>query len=133
MSKEKIIEMLNEVRKVELAAVMQYMNHHYVAQGMTSLEVRDAFKKAALEEMKHAETCAERIVYLGGTPTTELAKFKTGGDISQMLQDDLAVELAAIERFKKFIKSCDELGDPVTRRAFEGMLAEEEEHADTWL
>ena len=67
MSK-KIIDALNMDRAFELAAIIQYMGHHYEAEGLESPALIEIFKKTSIDEMKHAELLAERIVYLGGMP-----------------------------------------------------------------
>lgn len=132
MSKEKIIEMLNKDRADELAAIIQYMGHHYEAEGIESLAVIEIFKATAKDEMKHAERLAERIVYLGGVPTYQPSPVKRGGDLRKMVQDDLDAENAAIKQYKEHIKVASDLGDSTTRLMLEEILAEEEEHADTW-
>ena len=73
MSRLKIIEALNKDISDELAAIIQYMQHHYMAEGMESVAVIDLFKKASIDEMKHAEILSERVTYLGGEPTTTLS------------------------------------------------------------
>ena len=131
MSK-KIIDALNEDREFELGAIMQYMGHHYEAEGLESPAIMELFKKTAIDEMKHAESLAERIVYLGGTPSTKPSKIMKGGEIRKMVGDDLAAENGAIERYKRHIKLCEKEGDPTTRLMLEGILSQEEEHADLW-
>lgn len=131
MSK-KIIDALNLDRAFELAAIIQYMGHHYEAEGMESPAIIDIFKKTAVDEMKHAEKLAERIVYLGGMPVQKPTEIKRGGNLKKMIEEDLGAENGAIKRYKEHIKLADEEGDPTTRLMLEEILAEEEGHADTW-
>lgn len=131
-SRKKIVDALNLDRSYELAAILQYMGHHYEGEGIESPAIIEIFKKTAVDEMKHAELLAERIVYLGGVPVQKPAAVKRGGEIKAMVNDDLAAENEAIERYKSHIKLCDELGDPTSRLMLEGILAQEEGHADTW-
>lgn len=130
MSKEKLIEALNQDRAEELGAIYQYMGHHYEAEGLESPELVEIFKEISIEEMKHAESLAERIIYLGGEPTYKPAEIKRGGDLRQMIQDDLDGELAAVEQYKAHIKLAEEEGDYGTRHMLEEILLDEEEHAD---
>lgn len=132
MDRGRIGALLDEVRANELAAIMQYMGHHYEAEGLESAEIRQAFKDAAIGEMRHAERLAERIVYLGGIPTQKPSPFKRGGDLRQMLQDNLDLENAAIVGLREKIKICAEEGDPTSRLLLEEVLADEERHADDW-
>lgn len=132
MAKEKMIEALNQDRADELAAIMQYMLHHYMAEGLESPAVMDLFKKTGIDEMKHAEALAERINYLGGVPVKEPSEIKTGGDLRKMIADDLAAENQAIANYKAHIRLAEEEEDPTTRTLLEGILSDEEGHADTW-
>ncbi|MBI4302617.1 MAG: ferritin [Chloroflexi bacterium] len=132
MSNDKTIQALNEDRARELAAIMQYMGHHYEAEGMESPAIIDMFKKTAIDEMRHAESLAERIVYLGGEPTYKPDNVLKGGDLKKMVQDDLATENFAISQYKEHIKLCSEAGDSTTRKMLEEILAQEEGHADNW-
>jgi len=132
MSRLKIIEALNKDLSDELAAIIQYMQHHYMAEGMESVSVTEIFKKNSIDEMKHAETLAERVSYLGGEPTTTLSKVKKGGNLKKMIRDDLDSENEAIKQYKEHVKLCADLGDAVTRLMLEKILSDEEKHADTW-
>lgn len=131
-SRKKIIDALNIDRAYELSAIIQYMGHHYEAEGIESPAVIDIFKATAMDEMKHAEKLGERIVYLGGVPVQKPTEIKRGGDLKSMIKDDLEGENGAIDRYKKHVKLCDELGDSTTRLMLEEILSEEEGHADTW-
>lgn len=132
MSNKKLVDALNSARADELAAIIQYMGHHYEAEGIESPEIIDQFKSTALDEMKHAESLGERIVYLGGEPTKKPSEIDKGGNLKKMIQDDLNKEYGAIKKYKGFIKLADELGDPTTRLMLEKILTDEEGHADTW-
>lgn len=135
MSKEdrkKIIDALNIDMGLELGAIIQYLHHHYTAEGMESPEIMDRFEEIAKDEMKHMEKLGERINYLGGDPTIKPAPIKTGGTLKKMMQDDLDGENLAIKTYKQHIKLCAEIGDTTTRLMLEGILSDEEGHADTW-
>lgn len=132
MSKSKIIEALNADRTDELGSVIQYMGHHYTAEGMESPAVIELFKQTAIDEMRHAERLAERIVYLGGAPTQKPASPKKGGDLKKMVKDDLDGENEAIKHYRAHIRLCTEEEDPVTRLMLEEILSDEEGHADLW-
>ena len=132
MASEKLMNLLNQSIARELAVSIQYMWHHIMAVGIESPAVTDIFKKIAIVEMKHAEKIAERLDYLGGVPTTKPSEIKVGGDLKKMLRDDLEAEKEAITLYKQVIKTAEEEGDIVTRRLFEEILADEEEHENTF-
>lgn len=127
MSKE-LLELLNRAVARELAVSVQYMWHHVMAVGTKSPEIKDLLKEIAIEEMKHAEKVAERLHYLGGTPTTKPTEIRVGGTLEEMIRDNLKAEKEALTLYKQIIRAAEEDGDPTTRRLFEEILAEEEEH-----
>ena len=127
---KQLIEALNVSRSAELGAIAQYMNHHYEARGIDALTIRDVFRKQAFDEMRHAETLAERIVTLGGIPTLISSQVKRGGTLKDMLESDLELEKRAVKRYKEQIEFAEKLGDTTTRRLLEDILIDEERHAD---
>lgn len=132
VDREKIIKALNTDVGLELGAIIQYMHHHWMAEGMKSPAIIEIFEKIGRDEMEHLEKFAERIVYLGGVPTTKPAPIKTGGDLKKMIKDDLDGENNAIKIYKEHINLCAKLGDTTTRLMLEEIVSDEEGHADTW-
>jgi bacterioferritin len=130
--KQRMIEALNQDVSLELGAIIQYLWHHYMAEGMESPAVIDLFEKLAQEEMKHMEQFAERVVALGGEPTTQIAPVKKGGELKKMVRDDLEGERNAIQVYKDHIRLAADLGDSTTRRMLEEVVATEEDHAALW-
>ena len=130
--RKKIIEALNKGVGREIAAIVQYQTHHVMAEGMESPAIIELFEKTALDEMRHMEQLSERINYLGGEPTTKPWPIKTGGDLRQMIQDDLDVEYTAVKLYKEIVKLCADVGDTTSRLMMEKILTEEENHVDRW-
>jgi len=128
MNKDKIIEILNKVRVEELTAIMQYLQHHYLAKGINSQVVGELFKSISLTEMKHAYMVAERITALGGVPTTKIDKLKVPEKLEDMIRENYETEKKAIVDFKAFIGEVSE--DITTRRMLEDILVDEEGHLD---
>jgi len=132
MANDKIIEVLNRARARELGVIIQYMRQHYEGEGLSSPAILEIFKEIAITEMKHAEAFGERIVYLGGTPTTKPDPIRKSNELKAMIADDLQSENEAIEIYREAIVLCEKAGDPVTRLLFEKILTEEEEHKDSF-
>lgn len=128
---KRLLDILNDSISRELGATVQYMWQHVMVKGMESPEIAEIFKKTSIAEMKHAEKFAERLDYFNGVPTTIPTKIQVGGDTKKMLQDDVAIEREAIALYKKAIKLCQELDDPVTRLMYEEILTQEEDHEYT--
>jgi bacterioferritin len=96
---------------------------------MESLAIAEKFKELAMTEMRHAYMLAERIDLLGGVPTTQVAPIKIGGDLRQMVEDNLQLEYEAIDMYRRLIKQAEKEEDPASRRLLEEILKDTEEHA----
>ena len=68
MSK-KVIDLLNAGRARELTAISQYLIQHYELEDKDFGKLGKKMKEIGIQEMKHAEALAERILFLKGTPT----------------------------------------------------------------
>ena len=129
---QKLLELLNKAVARELGVSIQYMWQHVMAIGMKSPEIKDIFEDIAIEEMKHAEKIAERLFYLGGTPTTKPTPINVGGTLEEMIEADLKAEDEAIELYTEIIKLADTEDDSTTRLMFEEIMTNEEEHKHTF-
>ncbi len=128
-----VIDILNDLRSAELAAIVQYMRHHYILTGADGMPLADDFKDVSIDEMKHAEMLAERIDFLGGDPTTKPGPIVVAAStLAQMATDDLAKEDQAVKDYNAAIKAADKAGDVTTRRMLEDILADEEGHQNTF-
>ena len=128
MADQRLLDIINRSIAGELQALVQYMWQHVMAVGIASPAVRDMFEDIAIEEMKHAEKLAERLDLLGGVPTTSPDPIKVGGDLRQMIQNNLEAEDGAIALYKEAIRLAIEVNDPVTRLMYEEILGDEEDH-----
>ncbi len=132
MASKKLKELLNRAIARELQVSIQYMWQHVLAVGIKGASVEEIFKKIAITEMKHAETIAERLNYLGGKPTTKPDPIFIGDSLEEMIKNNVKAEEEAIALYKQTIKLAAEENDTTTRRMFEDILEAEEEHHDTF-
>lgn len=125
----KVIEVLNIARSMELQAVHQYMNQHYNLDDKDYGTLAANMKLIAIDEMRHAESFAERIKELGGEPTSDLkAPITKGQDVHQIYNFDAASEDNTIDAYNSFLKVCNENGDNVSVRLFENIIEQEQAH-----
>ena len=127
---KKLLDLLNKAIAREIQVSVQYMWQHILAVGFEGATVEGELKSIAITEMKHAETIAERLNYLGGVPTTKPDPITVGKSVREMIKLDVKAEEGAITLYKNIIKVADAAGDVATRVLFEDILAEEEEHHD---
>ena len=127
----KVIAALNEDLKAELTAINQYFLHAEMFHNWGYERLYELTKKEAVDEMKHAEKLLERILFLDGAPNmSELFPLKIGGNVKEMMANDLALELEAVARYNNHVKLCVEVGDNGSRELIEEFLVNEEEHVD---
>jgi bacterioferritin len=129
---QKLIEFLSKGIARELQVSIQYMWQHVQVTGTDGAIVEDIFRKTAIAEMKHAERLAERLDYLNGVPTTKPDPIFVGGSLIEMLKQDEQDEEEAITLYKQAIQVAHNEGDYTTRRMLEEILAEEENHINTF-
>lgn len=129
----RVIDALNEVLKAELTAINQYFLHAEMCENWGYQRLAAYIRKESIDEMKHAETLIERILFLEGIPNvTDYFKINIGKNVQQQLENDLALEYEAVPRLNRCVAICIEAGDGTSREIFEHILVQEEEHID-WL
>ncbi|MDD9371477.1 MAG: bacterioferritin [Acidimicrobiales bacterium] len=128
-----VIELLNEVLTAELTAVNQYFGHSRIQKNWGYQRLADHSYHESIDEMKHADSLIERILYLEGMPNLQrLGSVRLGENPVEQLQLDLEIERDAVERLNNGIAKCVALGDNGTRELLADMLTSEEEAVD-WL
>lgn len=129
----KVIAHLNAVLTNELTAIDQYFIHAKMFGHWGFDRLADQERKSSIDEMKHAESLIERILFLEGLPNLQdLHKLLVGEDVKEALACDLKLELAAHPALKTAIADCESSGDYVSRDLFRQIMASEEDHID-WL
>ena len=87
---EKVLEQLNSALIAELTASVQYMVQSEMCQSWGYKRLGGLTKARAIEEMRHAESLIERIIFLDGTPAVDVGlKPQVGSKVQQQLEIDL--------------------------------------------
>src|SRR5690606_20832536 len=128
---ERIIERLNEALFLELGAVNQYWLHYRLLDDWGYAKLARKERAESIEETPHADKIIERIIFLEGHPNLQkVGPLRIGQNVKEVLEADLAGEYDARASYKKSREICNELGDYVTQKLFEELLADEEGHID---
>jgi len=156
MNEQRVIDALNAARSRELAVIIQYMEHHYVAGGLEGLpssvrQIRGdmwvngrgqglgarlsgvpgavvTFKSIAKVEMLHAQSFGNRVTALGGTPTITPGERCKAATIEEMLKLDTAAEDEAVALYTQSVAVCHQEGDEASAALFESVLRDERAH-----
>ena len=129
----KINDLLNQVLRNELTAINQYFLHAKMFDDWGLSELAKHERSESIDEMQHAEAVMDRVLFLEGIPNLQdLGKLLIGQDVKEMLECDLALEMAALPVLREAIAFCESAGDFVTRDLFDEILKSEESHVD-WL
>ncbi|MCA9635035.1 MAG: bacterioferritin [Myxococcales bacterium] len=128
-----VIELLNEVLTAELTAINQYFIHAKMCANWGYGKLAATVRAESIDEMKHADTLIERILFLDGIPNVQrYHKVNVGETVKEQLELDLQLEYDAIARLNKGIATCREVGDNASRDLLVQILVSEEAHTD-WL
>ena len=128
-----VLKHLNKILYNELVAINQYFLHSkmYKDWGLTELAEHEYHE--SIDEMKHADTLIERILFLNGLPNLQdLGRLMIGETVPEMLSCDLKLELKAIPDLRDGVQYAESVRDFVTRDILQRILESEEEHVD-WL
>ena len=128
-----IIDVLNEVLTGELTAINQYFVHAKMCHNWGYSKLADHIRDESIDEMKHAETLVERVLYFDGVPNLQrLGPLRVGETVEEQFESDLQLEYAAVERLNRAVELCVAKSDNGTREILADMLVSEENHLD-WL
>lgn len=128
----KVIDYLNEVLKGELTAINQYWLHYRLFDHWGVKKLAEFERHESIDEMKHADMLAERILFLDGLPNFQLlGRLRIGETVEEALKADLELEYEAVALLKDAIEHCEKVRDYGSRDLFQRILDSEEEHVDT--
>jgi bacterioferritin len=129
---DKVIEHLNKALTNELTAVNQYWLHYRILDNWGLKKLAEFERHESIDEMKHADMLAERILFLEGLPNFQaLGRLRIGENVEEVLRADLALEMEAIPVLKEAIAHAEGVRDFISREIFAKILENEEQHVDT--
>ena len=114
----KVLQYLNKVLTSELTAINQYFLHARMYRNWGLKKLDEHEYKESIDEMKHAETLMERILFLDGTPSMETLSLSIGQSVRDMIESDLKLELGAVASYNEAIRISVENKDNGSRDLF---------------
>jgi bacterioferritin len=129
-SDRELIDGLNEDLSFEYAAVITYRTYASQVQGQWRVDLRGFFEAEIPDELGHAQLLADKIVALGGTPTTRAKPVKEAESARQMLENTLQDEVDALARYIERRKLADELGHHGLAVDLDDIIRDESNHRD---
>jgi bacterioferritin len=127
----KVIELLNEALKEELTAINQYWLHYRVLDNWGVKKLAEFERGESIDEMKHADRLAERILFLDGLPNFQaLGRLRVGENVEEILKADLEAEHQGAKLYRNLIAHAETVQDYVTRDLAREILTDEERHID---
>jgi len=128
ITRERLIELLNEDLAREYQAIIAYVVYSQVLKGAQYMSIAKELEVHAGEELAHAITIAKQIDYLGGDPTTVPKKVKTSEKATDMLRFDLDNETETIRNYRERVDQCEALGEYAMSEEIREILRQEQEH-----
>jgi len=128
VSREQLIDLLNEDLAREYQAVIAYVVYSQVLKGAQYMSIAGELEKHAKEELQHALTIAKQIDYLGGTPTVVPGPVRQSDDAEEMLRFDLENENETVRNYRQRVRQCEALGEYAMAEHIRQILVNEQEH-----
>ena len=128
LTREKLIDLLNEDLSREYQAIIAYVNYSQVLKGAQYMNIADELAVHATEELAHALAIANHIDYLGGMPTVVPKPVKTSEKAEDMLRFDLENEKETIRNYRRRIHQADELDQFAIGEDLREILRDESDH-----
>ncbi|MFP7168751.1 ferritin-like domain-containing protein [Terribacillus sp. 7520-G] len=127
---QELIDGLNVDLANEYAASIMYTTYSAAVSGLYRTVLKPFFEDEISDEIGHAKYLADKIVTLGGTPTTVPAEVPYHTDVTKMLTEARDAEQATIERYEKRKQQAEDLNMTELVTKLEDLIADETNHRD---
>ena len=128
ITREKLIELLNEDLSREYQAIIAYVVYSQVLKGAAYTDIARELEKHAGEELQHALKVSKQIDYLGGTPTVTAKPVKLSDKAEDLLRFDLENEVQTVANYRTRIRQAEALGEFALSETLRGIIVQEQEH-----
>lgn len=130
MDKKSLIDNLNKDLAAEFSAIIQYITYAAKATGPYRPELSAFFLAEVTDEQGHAQFLANKIIALGGEPTTVPAPVKPAATNREMLEAVLEAEKEAVAGYTERAQQAEAFGDKGLVVQLEDMVRDESGHSE---
>ena len=127
---QQLIDGLNVDLAAEYQAVIMYRTYAALTSGPHRQDLRTFFETEVPDELGHAAFLADKIVALGGTPTTSVPEIPMTDDNRQMLENALQAEIETIQRYTERLDQAEAAGELAIKIELEDLIVDESRHRD---
>lgn len=128
ITRERLIELLNEDLAREYQAVIAYVVYSQVIKGAQFMSIAKELTKHAKQELEHALVIAKQIDYLGGTPAVTPKPVRLSDKPEQLIRFDLENETETIRHYRNRVRQCEALGEFAMAEYIREILKNEQDH-----
>ena len=128
MTREQLIDLLNEDLRLEYRSIVQYVHHIASIKGAEYQNIMEELSGHVSQELEHAKVLAAQIDFLGGEPATDVPAVATSKDPRAALKDDLQLEERQLERYRERVDQAAEAGVPDVSEALSPLLQQTQDH-----
>jgi bacterioferritin len=128
ISREKMVELLNEDLAREYQAVIAYTVYSQTMKGAAYTDIAGELETHAAEELSHALLIAKQVDYFGGEPGTQPKEVKTSDKAEDMLRFDLENERTTIINYRQRIRQAEALGEFALSEVLRKIITQEQDH-----
>lgn len=127
------IDLLNDALGKEIATSLQYMYFHTHFEDARYQYLSKIMRQISIAEMRHIEEFADRILFLqGDVDMNPSFRTKQITDVKDALRMAMQLEQSTIDSYNEASRIAAEKKDAVTHKMFQDIIAEEEQHLDTF-
>lgn len=130
MTKQDLVENLNSDLAAELGAIIQYITYAAKVSGANRPQLSAFFEAEIADEHRHAQFLSNKIVSLGGNPTTVPTEVQPAASNQEMLGAVLEAERLAVAHYTERAQQAEALGEKGLAINLEDMIKDESRHAE---
>lgn len=129
-ARQELIDGLNEDLAAEYGAIIMYRTYASLTSGPYRIELKNFFEGEIPDELGHAAFLTDKIVALGGTPTTQADSVPHTTENRQMLENALRAEEDTIARYTRRLEQAEAAGEISVKIQLEDLIVDESQHRD---